>query len=99
MSARFALGQTVRVRAAYPPGHVRTPYYVRGRTGIVDAVAGTYRNPEELAYGRGGESALPLYRVRFSGAELWTDGAEHGTDSVVVDIFEPWLEPAQGGIG
>lgn len=95
MSARFALGEAVRVRAAYPPGHVRTPFYVRGRTGIVDAVAGSYGNPEEMAYGRGGEPALPLYRVRFSGAELW---AERATDSVVVDIFEHWLEPAQGGI-
>lgn len=99
MSARFARGETVRVRAAYPPGHVRTPFYVRGRTGIVDAVAGTYRNPEELAYGRGGEPALPLYRVRFSGVELWAEGAERATDSVVVDIFEHWLEPVQGGIG
>lgn len=36
MSARFGPGDAVRVRVAYPPGHVRTPYYIRGREGVVD---------------------------------------------------------------
>ena len=94
MSARFAPGDPVRVRAAFPPGHVRTPFFVRGRQGIVEAIAGSFRNPEELAYGRRDGSRLPLYRIRFSQSELFAEHAETPSDSVVVDLFEPWLEPA-----
>jgi len=94
MSPRFAVGEAVRVRAAFPPGHVRTPFFVRGRTGQVTEVLGPYRNPEELAYGRDGEPALPLYRVLFDSAQLW-DGYEGARqDTTVVDIYENWLEPA-----
>ncbi|HEY9537843.1 MAG TPA: SH3-like domain-containing protein [Kiloniellaceae bacterium] len=94
MSARFAVGADVRVRAAFPPGHVRTPFFVRGKTGRVTQVLGPYRNPEALAYGRSGEPAQPLYRVVFETAALWDDyrGAPH--DSTVVDLYENWLEQA-----
>lgn len=95
MSARFGPGDRVRVRAAFPPGHVRTPHYVRGRAGVVDRVAGSFRNPEELAYGRTGDPPRPLYRVRFSLAELWPDDPVPQPDTLIVDIFEHWLEPAE----
>lgn len=94
MNARFGPGERVRVRAAYPPGHVRTPYYVRGKVGVVERVLGPFRNPEELAYGRRGELARPLYRVRFSQSEVWADYAGAGADTVDVEIYEHWLEPA-----
>ena len=44
---RYRVGQRVRVRAAYPPGHVRTPYYCRGRVGVVERLCGAFANPEE----------------------------------------------------
>lgn len=92
---RFRPGDAVRVRAAFPPGHVRTPHYARGRMGIVDARAGTYPNPEELAYGRSGDPPVPLYRVRFTQADLWPDYAGPPHDTLVVDVYEHWLEPAR----
>lgn len=95
MSARFAAGDRVRVRDAWPPGHVRTPHYVRGRTGLIESVAGSFANPEELAYGRSGEPARPLYRVRFTQAELWPDYAGPPADTTVVDLYEHWLQPLQ----
>ena len=95
MSARFAVGATVRVRAAFPPGHVRTPFFVRGKTGRVSEVLGPYRNPEELAYGRSGEPALALYRVVFETAELWDDYQGTAKDTTVVDVYENWLEPEE----
>ena len=48
-----------------PPGHVRTPHYLRGQRGVVESIAGHFANPEELAYGRDGLPRRALYRVRF----------------------------------
>jgi nitrile hydratase len=92
MSDGFAIGQPVRVRVAFPPGHVRTPHYLRGRRGMVESIAGRFANPEELAYGRDGLPARALYRVRFRQTELWPDYAGAAADSAVVDIYEHWLE-------
>ena len=93
MSRRFADGSLVRTKALHPPGHCRTPFYARGRQGTVLGVADHQPNPEELAYGRDGLPRLPVYRVRFRQADLWPDYQGAPGDAVVVDIFEPWLEP------
>jgi nitrile hydratase len=91
----FRPGQRVKVRKAHPPGHVRTPHYVRGREGEIESIAGQFANPEELAYGRDGQPARPLYRVRFRQADLWPDYAGAPGDTTVVDIYEHWLEPLE----
>ncbi len=92
MSGDFAVGERVTVRRAWPPGHVRTPHYIRGRSGIVESVAGRFADPEELAYGRDGLPAKALYRIRFLQADLWPDYAGSAADSLVVDVYEHWLE-------
>jgi hypothetical protein len=97
MSDLFAVGDRVQVRAAFPPGHVRTPHYLRGRRGEILSVVGRFANPEELAYGRDGLPGRTLYRVRFAQAELWQDYHGSARDSAVADIFEHWLEPAGEG--
>jgi nitrile hydratase subunit beta len=94
MSARFAQGDRVTVRRGDSPGHIRTPYYVRGLVGVIERVCGPYPNPEELAYGRDGLPELPLYRVRFRQADLWPDYAGPPADAVEVEIYAHWLEPA-----
>jgi nitrile hydratase subunit beta len=91
--ALFASGDRVRVRRAHPPGHVRTPNYVRGRLGVVERLCGRYPNPEELAYARSGLPAEPLYRVRFRQTELWPDYRGDFADTVDVEIFQHWLDP------
>jgi nitrile hydratase len=55
-------------------------------------LAGIDPNPEHLAYGRLGHPPVPLYRVRFRQPELWPDYRGNAQDTVVVDIFEHWLE-------
>ena len=40
MSAKYAVGDAVTVRQAYPPGHVRTPYFIRGHQGVIQEVVG-----------------------------------------------------------
>lgn len=95
MSARFAPGEAVRVRRAYPAGHIRTPYYIRGLDGVVERVCGEFRNPETLAYGGDGLPKQPLYRVRFPQRRIWPDYAGAEGDTVDIEIFQHWLEPAQ----
>lgn len=93
-AARFKAGDRVRVRAAYPPGHIRTPFYIRGHTGEVERLCGSYANPEELAQMRDGLPAVPLYRVRFRQKDVWPDYRGSTADVVEIEIYQHWLEPA-----
>lgn len=86
----FAPGTRVRVRTMMPPGHVRTPAYLRGKTGEVERVLGPFGNPEQLAYGHAGDR-LDLYRVRFALSDLWDTTT---TDTLEAEIYAHWLEPA-----
>ncbi|WP_259912968.1 nitrile hydratase subunit beta [Jannaschia sp. M317] len=87
----FAPGTPVRVRTLMPPGHVRTPAYLRGKTGAVERVLGPFANPEQLAYGHPAQ-ALPLYRVRFRLGEVWPD-SQTPNDTIDAEIYAHWLEP------
>jgi len=90
--ARFRPGDRVRVRLAHPPGHVRTPCYVRGKPGVVERLCGAYPNPEELAYARSGMPRQPLYRVRFEQCALWPNYQGDARDTLDVEIYQHWLE-------
>lgn len=89
---RFAPGDTVRARNLNPEGHTRLPRYVRGRSGVIEQLHGVHVFPDSQAHGRG-EDPRPLYRVRFSARELWGPEASP-RDSVSLDLWEPYLEPA-----
>jgi nitrile hydratase len=91
---RYSPGETVRVRTGDPPGHVRTPFYIRGKTGQVERICGEFRNPEELAYGRNGEPKRVLYRVRFAQKQVWPDYAGPPADTIDIELYEHWLEKA-----
>lgn len=88
----LAPGTRVRVLNVVVPGHVRTPFYVRGKDGVVAGIVGEFDNPEELAWGRTGDRRR-LYRVRFLHRDLFPQLPATG-DEVDVEIFEHWLEHA-----
>ena len=90
--ARFDAGQGVRVRKAAPPGHIRTPFYIRGHAGTIERLCGSFPNPEELAQMRSGLPAQPLYRVRFRQKDVWPDYAGSAEDVLEIEIFQHWLE-------
>ncbi len=94
LPARFRPGDRVAVRRADGPGHIRTPWYVRGHAGVIERLCGAYPNPEELAYARAGLPAQPLYRVRFLQASLWPGYRGSSADTIDVEIYQHWLEPA-----
>ena len=94
MSARFAPGDSIRVMAGDPPHHVRTPGYLKGRSGIVTRRVGAFRNPETLAHGGDGLPRQPLYRVRFSQETLWPAYDGRPSDSLEAEFYENWLETA-----
>lgn len=94
LPTRFGAGDRVRVRLARPPGHVRTPYYIRGCLGVIERVCGAYPNPEERAYGRSGEPAQPLYRVRFLQRDVWPDYVGSPADTLDIEIYQHWLDAA-----
>jgi nitrile hydratase len=96
MGARFAEGVRVRVREDFPPGHIRTPVYVRGKEGVVMRAFGSFPNPETLAIGRDGLPKKALYEVRFRQTDLWPDYAGPATDTVDMDIYEHWLSKVEG---
>jgi len=87
------VAERVRVRTMMPPGHVRTPAYLRGRRGEIERPLRPFPNPEQLAYGLPAEKVM-LYRVRFTMAELWGEEAERPDDTLDAEIYAHWLEPA-----
>lgn len=89
--AGLAPGMRVRVREDYPPGHIRTPVYIRGKEGVVTRVLGAFPNPETLAIGRDGLPKKTLYEVRFKQKDLWRGYAGPASDSLDIDIYEHWL--------
>ncbi len=94
MTARFKLGDRVRIDDREPGVPNRVPRYVRGRVGVNERLCRAYGQPELLAYGGDGEPAQMLYRVRLEQTALWPDDAEDPADTLEIEIFEHWLEPA-----
>jgi hypothetical protein len=94
---RFKVGDRVVVKRAFPPGHRRTPYYIRGKEGVIERICGAYPNPEELAYGFDGEPRKVLYRVSFPQRQVWSNyrGAAH--DLIEMEIYEHWLDEVTEG--
>jgi nitrile hydratase len=90
---RFVPGDAVRVADHPVLGHCRTPWYLRGKRGVVAGIQGVFRNPEALAYHKPGLPRLPLYKVRFKQTELWRRYMGPAGDELEVDIYEHWLEP------
>lgn len=82
VAARFQTGQRVRARNMNPTGPTHLVRYTRGRIGVI----------ERSGVG-GGEKPQHLYSVRFAARELWGEEA-NPRDSVYVDMWEGYLEPA-----
>ena len=90
MSEAFAPGDTVRVSAVNPPGHRRTPFYIRGKQGVIERVCGEFANPEELGYGFDGLPKKQQDIILAVGAELEAFGRKGAQDDdiEVAKVYE-----------
>ena len=91
-NARFQPGDQVRIRVGVPPTHFRTPEYIQGKQGRIETLCGVFPNPESLAYGGDGLPAQPLYTVEFAQTDLWRDYKGSANDTLLIDVYEHWLE-------
>jgi len=89
--ARFQVGDRVRTRSERVDHHTRLPGYAHGRQGVIESVQGAHVFADSHAQGLG-EKPQWLYRVVFSGTELWGADAAPGT-SLALDAWESYLEP------
>jgi nitrile hydratase subunit beta len=89
----FEVGDCVRVMTRSPVGHYRVPTYLRGRTGVVDAVIKPAAvDNEEEAYGRNAGSRRHYYRIAVPMTSIWSDYAGSPRDDLRIEVFETWLE-------
>ena len=92
LAPQFNVGESVLGRNINPTTHTRMPRYTRGKTGIVERDRGIFNLPDsELSSGE--PKPQHVYLVRFTGQELWGDAAPTN-DSVYIDLWEDYLEPA-----
>jgi nitrile hydratase len=93
-ATQFLPGDAVLVASRPALGHCRTPWYLRGKRGMIAAVHGSFRDPELLAYHKPGLPRRTLYKVRFKQRDLWPSYQGPASDHLEADIYEFWLEPA-----
>ena len=92
--ARFHTGDQISILPISVDTHHRTPDYIKGKVGRVQALCGIFPDPESRAYGGSGCPEQALYRVKFDMRDLWGEKYRgRSGDSLLVDIFEQWLAP------
>ncbi|MEJ8821744.1 nitrile hydratase subunit beta [Variovorax humicola] len=87
----FKVGDRVRVRSDYVPGHVRMPGYIRGKTGVVVSESPAYPFPDAHAHGVEAQDE-PTFDVRFRSEDLWPNSSDAAL--VHVAVFQSYLERA-----
>ncbi len=95
MMPRYAVGQPVSVLELNKAGHIRTPHYIRHRTGIVIQFCGAFLNPEDLAVGQTAGPVVECYRVEFLQRDLWDRYSGSPEDTLVIEVYEHWMRPAK----
>jgi nitrile hydratase subunit beta len=85
----FAIGDRVRVKNEYVPGHVRMPAYIRGKEGVVVRVSPPYPFPDTAAHGMQAPME-PTCDVRFRSRDLWPDSCDDALNHV--GVFQSYLE-------
>jgi hypothetical protein len=99
----FAPGDVVEVRSdevvrtSWRRPHLRTPGYIFGVRGTVVQRMGEFADPTFLAWGVKEGPRQQLYRVRFRLGDVWSEvEPDAADDALVIDLYGPWLQRADG---
>ncbi len=85
-TARFAVGDPVRVRRMWPRDENHAPRYLRGVPGVIERV-----QCEDPPPGSDGHAAEPVYAVRFSSTDVF-GAQEEPPFTILADLWESYLE-------
>ena len=93
----FSIGQSVCAKlpsdtVSIAHGHTRLPHYISGKSGTIIKRHGVHVLPNTNAHFLG-EHPENLYAVEFKASVLWKQKSA-SSDTVVVDCWESYLEPA-----
>ncbi len=92
VAPRFQIGDFVHTNKDSPENHTRLPRYARGCKGKIVLHHGGHLFPDTNAHFKG-ECPQHLYTVEFSARALWGAPANE-RDSVMIDLWDSYLEPA-----
>jgi len=89
----FSTGDQIVVAKRFPIGHFRVPNFIRGKSGVVEAVI---RRPgidnEEEGFGRNAGHKRHYYRIAIPMTELWPDYSGSTQDGLRIEVYESWLK-------
>jgi nitrile hydratase subunit beta len=89
----FKVGDLVRVDQRSPVGHYRVPTYLRGKTGVVEAlITPVAVDNEQEGFGRNAGGRLHYCRISVRLNEIWRAYRGSPRDSLHIELFETWLE-------
>ena len=93
MDQELTIGDRVVVKAKNPGGSTRTPFFIRGKKGVIVLSHGFAANPRDLSYGSRNPPMMHLYSVSFHMAHLYDEDPDVVHDRVIVDVWDDWLDP------
>lgn len=89
----FKTGDEIKISMRFPVGHFRTPNYIRGKRGLIEAVIEPAAiNNEDEGFGRNAGVRRHYYRIAIPLSELWPGYAGSKKDGLRIEVCETWLE-------
>jgi hypothetical protein len=89
----FSSGDQIVVANRFPIGHFRVPNFIRGKSGVVEAVIPRLGiDNEEEGFGRNAGNKRHYYRISIPMTELWPDYSGSAQDGLHIEVFESWLK-------
>jgi len=89
----FKTGDEIKISMRFPIGHFRTPNYIRGKRGLIEAVIEPPAiNNEDEGFGRNAGVKRHYYRIAIPLSELWPGYTGSRNDGLRIEVFETWLE-------
>jgi nitrile hydratase subunit beta len=89
---RFAPGDAVRLVRGLGEHH-RLPDWARARRGVVRAVRGRFPLPDLIVAGASEHTPYALYAVEVRARDAFGDADPR--DTLILDVYDPYLEPTE----